>query len=130
MKFYQFYYREKPLHPPIWQMNLKCPGAPSTEILKHCVMPDILAGLRSLDNVHGTNQYEQLMGKLSADSSDFVAGNQSIFIDLSSWDKSSLSPKIAVIHSAIDLNRMIMFLYCSPHSEQKRAVEPYYLIFR
>ncbi len=93
-------------------------------------MQDILAGLRSLDSVHGTNQYEQLMEKLSAGSSDFVAGGQSIFIDLSSWNKSSLSPKIAVIRSAIDLHRMITFLYCSPHGEQKRTVEPYYLIFR
>lgn len=93
-------------------------------------MQDILAGLRSLDSVHGTNQYEQLMEKLSAGSSDFMTGSQSVLIDLSSWDKSSLSPKIAVIRSAIDLHRMITFRYCSPHGEQKRTVEPYYLIFR
>ena len=48
-------------------------------------MQDILAGLRSLDSVHGTNQYEQLMEKLSAGSSDFMTGNQSVLIDLSSW---------------------------------------------
>lgn len=93
-------------------------------------MQDILAGLRSLDSVHGTNQYEQLMEKLSAGSSDFMTGSQSVLIDLSSWDKSSLPPKIADIRSAIDLHHLITFRYCSPHGEQKRTAEPYYLIFR
>lgn len=34
-------------------------------------MQDVLAGLRSLDSVNGTNRYGQLMEKLSAGSSDF-----------------------------------------------------------
>ena len=93
-------------------------------------MQDILAGLRSLDSVHGTNQYEQLMEKLSAGSSDFMTGNQSVLIDLSSWYKDSLSPKIAVIRSAIDRHCKLKFVYYSPRGEQNRTVEPYYLIFR
>ena len=40
-------------------------------------MQDILAGLRSLDSVNGTNRYGKLMEKLSAGSSDFMVGNQS-----------------------------------------------------
>ena len=35
-------------------------------------MQDILAGLRSLDSVSGTNQYGLLMEKLSAGGSDFM----------------------------------------------------------
>ena len=93
-------------------------------------MQDILAGLRSLDSVHGTNQYEQLMEKLSAGSSDFMTGNQSVLIDLSCWDKDSLSPKIAVIRSAINRHYKLKFVYYSPHGEQERTIEPYYLIFR
>lgn len=93
-------------------------------------MQDILAGLRSLDSVQGTNQYEQLMEKLSAGSSDFMTGNQSVLIDLSSWDKDSLSPKIAAIRSAIDRSCKLQFDYCSPRGEEQRTVEPYYLIFR
>ena len=99
-------------------------------LLSASEMQDILAGLRSLDSVHGTNQYEQLMEKLSAGSSDFMAGNQSVFIDLSSWYKDSLSPKIAVIRSAIDRHCKLKFVYYSPHGEQERTVEPCYLIFR
>ena len=45
---------------------------------------DILAELRSLDSVNGTNRYGKLMEKLSAGSSDFMVGNQSVLIDLSS----------------------------------------------
>lgn len=53
-------------------------------------MQDILAGLRSLDSVNGTNRYGKLMEKLSAGSSDFMVGNQSVLIDLSSSDRTLL----------------------------------------
>lgn len=93
-------------------------------------MQDILAGLRSLDSISGTNQYSLLMEKLSAGGSDFMTGNQSVLIDLSSWYKDSLSPKIETIRNAIDMGRELEFLYFSPKSEGKRRIEPYYLIFR
>lgn len=51
----------------------------------------ILPGLRSLDSVNGTNRYGKLMEKLSAGSSDFMVGNQSVLIDLSSSDRTLLS---------------------------------------
>lgn len=91
---------------------------------------DILAGLRSLDSVNGTNRYGKLMEKLSAGSSDSMVGNQSVLIDLSSWYKDSLAPKIELIRSAIDENRRMEFLYFSPKGESYRRIEPYYLIFR
>lgn len=91
---------------------------------------DILAGLRSLDSVNGTNRYGKLMEKLSAGSSDFMVGNQSVLIDLSSWYKDSLTPKIELIRGAIDGNLRLQFLYFSPKGESYRRIEPYYLIFR
>lgn len=93
-------------------------------------MRDILAGLRGLDSVNGTNRYGQLMEKLSVGSSDFMTGNQSVLIDLSSWYKASLAPKIQQIRDAIDACREIRFLYYAPGGESERTVEPYYLIFR
>ena len=93
-------------------------------------MQDILAGLRSLDSVNGTNRYGQLMEKLSAGSSDFMVGNQSILIDLSSWYKASLAPKIELIRTAIDNTKELSFNYYSPKGESARCIEPYYLIFR
>ena len=99
-------------------------------LLTNAEMQDILAGLRSLDSINGTNRYGQLMEKLSVGSSDFMTGNQSVLIDLSSWYKDSLAPKIEMIRSAIDNCREIEFLYYSPKGESSRKIEPYYLIFR
>ncbi len=99
-------------------------------LLTNTEMQDILAGLRSLDSVNGTNRYGQLMEKLSVGSSNFMAGNQSVLIDLSSWYKGSLAPKIELIRSAIDNNTELSFLYYSPKGESQRNIEPYYLIFR
>lgn len=93
-------------------------------------MQDILAGLRSLDSVNGTNRYGKLMKKLSAGSSDFMVGNQSVLIDLSSWYKEALAPKIELIRSSIDKCRELEFAYYAPKGESVRRIEPYYLIFQ
>ncbi len=93
-------------------------------------MQDILAGLRSLDSVNGTNRYGKLMEKLAAGSSDFMVGNQSILIDLASWYKESLAPGIELIRTAIDMCRELEFIYYSPQNEGLRCIEPYYLMFR
>ena len=57
-------------------------------------------------------------------------GDQSVLIDLSSWYKDSLAPKIELIRSAIDGCRELQFLYYAPKGESRRIIEPYYLIFR
>ena len=99
-------------------------------LLTNGEMRDILAGLRSLDSVNGTNRYGQLMEKLSAGASDFMTGDQSVLIDLSAWYKDSLVPKIERIREGIDRARRCEFLYFSPRGESRRRIEPYYLIFR
>ena len=60
-------------------------------------MGAILAGLRSLDSVSGTRRYAQLMEKLSAGTGGLVSGGAHMLIDLSSWYKTSLPPKIELI---------------------------------
>ena len=55
-------------------------------------MRDILAGLRSLDSVNGTNRYGQLMEKLSAGSSNFLTGDQSVLIGQGISPCSSICP--------------------------------------
>ena len=52
-------------------------------------MQAVLAGLRSLDSVSGTNRYAQLMEKLLPGASDLLAGDPHILIDLSSWYRAS-----------------------------------------
>ena len=90
-------------------------------------MQAILAGLQSLDSVSGTRRYAQLMEKLSAGS---TGRDSHILIDLSSWYKTSLSPKIEAIHSAIRQHITIRFTYFSPKETAVRTIEPYDLVFQ
>jgi predicted DNA-binding transcriptional regulator YafY len=93
-------------------------------------LQNILAGLRSLDSVSGTSHVAQLMEKLSAGSSTLMPGGQNILIDLSSWYKDTLAPKIEQIREAMDQHRLLSFFYYAPKGESARTIEPYYLIFR
>ena len=102
----------------------------SNTLLTSADMRAILAGLRSLDSVSGTSRYAQLMEKLSAGASDLMPGGQHILIDLSAWSKSALSPKIELLHSAIECGRCVRFRYFAPSGESIRVIEPCYLIFR
>ena len=92
-------------------------------------MQAILAGLRSLDSVSGTRRYAQLMEKLAAGTGGLVPGGTHMLIDLSSWYKTSLPPKIELIQGAIEQHRTICFTYFSPKGESVRTIEPYYLVF-
>ncbi len=93
-------------------------------------MQMILAGLRSLDSVSGSRYYGLLMEKIQPGSSGIVSGRDSILIDLSSWYRDTLAPKIEIIQDAIELNRKLRFYYYSPKGETEREIEPYYLIFK
>ena len=92
-------------------------------------MQMILAGLRSLDSVSGSSYCEQLMEKIQAGSSSFISGRDSILIDLSSWYRESLTPKIETIQDAIGDRHLVRFQYFSPSGDSERTVEPYYLVF-
>lgn len=93
-------------------------------------MQMILAGLRSLDSVSGSRYYGQLMEKIKAGSSDFVSGRDSILIDLSSWYKDTLAPKIELIQNAVEERNLLTFQYYAPKGNSKRSIEPYYLVFK
>lgn len=99
-------------------------------LLTSADMQTILAGLQSLDSVSGTNQVAQLMEKLSVGASSLIPGSQNILIDLSSWYKDSLAPKIDCIRKAMDNYYELSFHYYAPKGESQRIIEPYYLIFR
>ena len=99
-------------------------------ILSSKDMQMIMAGLRSLDSVSGSNYYSLLMEKIKAGSTEFVSGSESILIDLSSWNKDSISPKIELIQDAVELGKTVKFEYYSPKGNSEREIEPYYLIFK
>ena len=88
-------------------------------------MQAILAGLKSLDSVSGTKRYQQLMEKLASGNNSVLASNNHIMIDLASWYKSSLAPKISLFQTAIENRRKValradelsnrIFLYLNGH---------------
>ena len=93
-------------------------------------MQMILNGLRSLDSVDGSNSYKLLMDKLKAGSSDFIKGNASILIDLSSWNRKGTEERIQILQASIEQKKVISFYYYSPSGESIRSIEPYYLIYK
>lgn len=99
-------------------------------VLTSSEMKSILAGLGSLDSISGTKKYRQLMEKLSAGNSEILPSNQHILIDLSSWYKAELTPKIELLQNAIETKTVVTFRYHSPSGESRRKVEPYLLVFQ
>ncbi len=93
-------------------------------------MQAILAGLKSLDSVSGSKRYQQLMEKLAMGNSSVLASNNHIMIDLASWYRSSLAPKISVLQAAVEDRRKVEFNYYAPGGESSRSIEPYLLIFK
>ena len=93
-------------------------------------MQMILAGLRSLDSVSGSSYYGQLMEKIQTGSSELISGRDSVLIDLSSWYKTSLAPKISAMQDAIENRHILEFDYYAPSGESKRSIEPYYVVFK
>ncbi|RGU93548.1 YafY family transcriptional regulator [Clostridium sp. AF15-17LB] len=98
-------------------------------LLTSSEMQAILTGLKSLDSVAGTSRYRQLMEKLDVRSTT-LASNSHILIDLSSYYRSTLAPKIEKIQDAIENRRYIAFRYYAPKGESVRKIEPCLLVFQ
>lgn len=98
-------------------------------------MQAILAGLKSLDSVSGSNQYNQLMDKFYNGKSGGLGNNVSdesghIVIDLASYYKGSLAPKIEGLKDAIENTKLVEFNYYSNDGESHRMIEPYLIVFQ
>lgn len=98
-------------------------------LLTNSEMQAILAGLKSLDSVSGTNRYQCLMEKFAKDEDETVSGNP-IFIDLSGWNRAAVAEKIELLKAAIEQQAEVAFQYISPGGESERRAEPYQLIFQ
>ncbi|MGF6905943.1 helix-turn-helix transcriptional regulator [Fusobacterium sp. PH5-44] len=92
-------------------------------------MQSILVGLQSLNSISETTKYQQLMNKLSLEKSS-ITHNNSIIIDLSSWDKSKIAPKFELLKKAIENKNNITFDYYSPNGQSFRKIEPYLLTYQ
>lgn len=90
----------------------------------------ILEGLSGLDSVSNSNHYRRLMEKLSGGEERILPAGGHIRIDLSSWYRSALIPKIELLSEAIEDRQRVKFLYCSPNGDSVREVEPCLLVFQ
>ena len=88
-------------------------------LLTNTEMQAILAGLKSLDSIAENNKYKTLIDKLSPHSNSIYKTQNNILIDLSSYYKESLAPKISIIHKAINEKYILNFDYHSPYGESK-----------
>ena len=94
-------------------------------------MKAILTGLQGLDSVSESGRYRRLMDKLDAENAvGAVGAGNSIIVDLSSWDKNAVSPKLETIKRAIESSEKISFMYYSPDRTERREIEPYRLVFQ
>lgn len=91
---------------------------------------DILVGLNSLDGVGNIENYEILKSKLNLSEGIESPKEKFIDIDLASWYRPSLAPKIKLLRKAIKLGRTVHFEYYSQSGESVREIEPYSLIYR
>lgn len=90
----------------------------------------IFTGLKSLDSISQTAKYRQIMDKFSTDKNNIYSAESNILIDLSSYYKNTLTPKIEKIKTAISENRIISFDYYYSKGETQKLIKPYLIVFQ
>lgn len=88
----------------------------------------IFTGLKSLDSVSYSASAEKLAQKIGGSSAIRLADN--MIIDLSSYYKDDLAPKLEQIKQAIKESKCITFHYCYNKGEADKQIEPYLIVFK
>ena len=88
----------------------------------------IFTGLKSLDSVSYSATAQKLAQKIGGSQAVKLADN--IIIDLSSYYKDDLVPKLDQIKLAIKESKCISFHYCYNKGEADKVIEPYLLVFK
>lgn len=91
-------------------------------------LSNIIAGLRAVDSVHSTSDIENLLNKVvPKDQSD---GANVLRIDLASFYKESIAPKIKKLKDAAINKNVVKFEYYSQSGKSLRTAEPCYMVYR
>jgi len=99
-------------------------------ILSNDELSNILIGLKSIESISQGSQVKLLLEKIMPRAEDVLSINNSIFIDLSSFYKTSLSQKINVLREAILSYQEVCFNYYSSKGMMSRCIEPYFITFK
>jgi len=90
----------------------------------------IIAALKGVGSVSEQSGIERTLNKLGAKSDAVVSMSEPVIIDLASYYKGDLTPKIESIKRAILDRRIIKFDYYYDKGESHRRIEPYFVIFQ
>lgn len=91
-------------------------------------LSNIIAGLRAVDSVHSTSDIENLLNKVVP--KDQSGGEDVLRIDLASFYKESIAPKIKKLKDAAISRNVVKFEYYSKSGKSLRTVEPCYIVYR
>jgi predicted DNA-binding transcriptional regulator YafY len=93
-------------------------------------LSNIRIGLKSLESISNGNNVKLLLDKFQSSKSEVLSANNSIFIDLSSFYKNSITSKINLLRDSINKSEEVCFDYFSEKGISNRHVEPYYITFK
>jgi predicted DNA-binding transcriptional regulator YafY len=90
----------------------------------------IIAALKGIGSVSERSRIERTLDKLHANTDAVVSLREPVIIDLASYYKGQLTEKIETIKRAIHGQRLIEFDYYYEKGENRRVIEPYFVIFQ
>lgn len=93
-------------------------------------LSDIIIGLKSIDSISLGNNIKTLLEKLTPKNEDIMTVSDNIFIDLTSFYRTSLSAKINLIKKSVNNNLCLSFNYFSSNGITGRSIEPYFITFK
>ncbi len=92
---------------------------------------NILIGLKTIESISDDHNIKHLLGKLAVKQEDVISVSNNIFIDLTSFYRTSLSDKIKRLREAAANFTEVSFDYFSIQgSSSVRCIEPYFITFK
>ena len=93
-------------------------------------LENILIGLKGVESISEDKDIKLLLDKFESAGNGLASANSSMYIDLSSFYKTSLSYKISTLRKAIGSSSEVEFDYFSSSGMSNRSIEPYFITFR
>lgn len=101
------------------------------DVLTRGDLESIVLGLKSLESVMQGTQIRSLLTRLAPEpESSIIPVGSDVVIDLASFYRSSLAPKISLLREAIAARQTVRFDYYSKNGHTLREIEPYLIAFK
>ena len=93
-------------------------------------LDNIVIGLKSIESITPNSKFNLLIEKFAPKDEDIISVSNNLYIDLTSFYKTSLSRKINLLREAASSKNEVTFDYFSNKGMSKRQIEPYFITFR